>query len=144
MQPLGGFASAKQASKVGIESISLIASSPHPSVSLDGGSLLAILRTTNDAATRFGKAATSAINLLASNRDGDSEDSVRNSWDIIENRLTEGPMAFKPNYNQQRAERNRAKAQKKEEKLQRREAESAKRKAEREQEPSPDGTPEQG
>ena len=38
-------------------------------------------------------------------------------------------MAFKPNYNQQRAERNRSKAQKKQEKLQRREEESAKRKA---------------
>ena len=32
-------------------------------------------------------------------------------------------MAFKPNYNQQRAERNRAKEQKKQEKLQRREEE---------------------
>jgi hypothetical protein len=38
-------------------------------------------------------------------------------------------MAFKPNYNQQRAERNRAKQAKKEEKLRRREEESAKRKA---------------
>ena len=38
-------------------------------------------------------------------------------------------MAFKPNYNQQRAERNRAKEQKKQEKLQRREEEAAKRKA---------------
>jgi len=38
-------------------------------------------------------------------------------------------MAFKPNYNQQRADRNRSKAQKKQEKLQRREEESAKRKA---------------
>jgi hypothetical protein len=41
-------------------------------------------------------------------------------------------MAFKPNYNQQRSERNRVKAQKKQEKLQRREEESAKRKAVRE------------
>jgi hypothetical protein len=42
-------------------------------------------------------------------------------------------MAFKPNYNQQRAERNRAKDQKKQEKLQRREEEVAKRKAAREE-----------
>lgn len=40
-------------------------------------------------------------------------------------------MAFKPNYNQQRAERNRAKAQKKQEKLKRLEEETAKRKAAR-------------
>ena len=40
-------------------------------------------------------------------------------------------MAFKPNYNQQRAERNRAKQAKKEEKLRRREEEAAKRKATR-------------
>ena len=38
-------------------------------------------------------------------------------------------MAFKPNYNQQRAERNRAKEQKKQEKLQRRQEESDRRKA---------------
>jgi regulator of protease activity HflC (stomatin/prohibitin superfamily) len=38
-------------------------------------------------------------------------------------------MAFKPNYNQQRAERDRAKEQKKQEKLQRRQAESERRKA---------------
>lgn len=37
-------------------------------------------------------------------------------------------MAFKPNYNQQRAERNRAKEQKKKEKLQRKEEEVARRK----------------
>jgi len=43
-------------------------------------------------------------------------------------------MAFKPNYNQQRAERNRAKEARKQEKLQRREEEAAKRKAD------PDGT----
>ena len=42
-------------------------------------------------------------------------------------------MAFKPNYNQQRNERNRAKEQKKQEKLQRREEEVAKRKAAREE-----------
>ncbi len=36
-------------------------------------------------------------------------------------------MAFKPNYNQQRAERNRSKEQKKQEKLQRREGEAATR-----------------
>ena len=41
-------------------------------------------------------------------------------------------MAFKPNYNQQRAERNRAKQAKKEEKLRRREEETAKGKAVRE------------
>ena len=47
-------------------------------------------------------------------------------------------MAFKPNYNQQRAERNRAKEQKKQEKLQRREEEAAKRKAGQDQsEPEP-------
>ena len=40
-------------------------------------------------------------------------------------------MAFKPNYNQQRADRNRAKAQKKQEKLKRLEDETAKRKATR-------------
>lgn len=38
-------------------------------------------------------------------------------------------MAFKPNYNQQRAERNRAKEQRKQEKLQRREEEVAARRA---------------
>ncbi|WP_439515063.1 hypothetical protein [Oceanibaculum nanhaiense] len=37
-------------------------------------------------------------------------------------------MAFKPNYNQQRAERNRAKEQKKKEKLLRKEEEVARRK----------------
>jgi hypothetical protein len=41
-------------------------------------------------------------------------------------------MAFKPNYNQQRAERTRAKQAKKEEKLRRRDEETAKRKAARE------------
>jgi len=41
-------------------------------------------------------------------------------------------MVFKPNYNQERSNRNRAKAQKKQEKLQRREEQSAKRKAVRE------------
>ena len=41
-------------------------------------------------------------------------------------------MPFKPNYKQERSDRNRAKAQKKQEKLQRREEDSAKRKAERE------------
>ncbi len=39
-------------------------------------------------------------------------------------------MAFKPNYNQQRAERTRAKEQKKQEKLQKRQEESERRKAE--------------
>lgn len=48
-------------------------------------------------------------------------------------------MAFKPNYGQQRAERNRAKEQKKQEKLQRRQEESERRKAGL---PEGDGTPE--
>jgi len=51
-------------------------------------------------------------------------------------------MAFKPNYNQQRADRNRAKAQNKQEKLKRLEEETAKRKAARSDEPSADKTPE--
>jgi hypothetical protein len=38
-------------------------------------------------------------------------------------------MPFKPNYKQERSDRNRAKAQKKQERLQRREEESTKRKA---------------
>ena len=46
-------------------------------------------------------------------------------------------MAFKPNYNQQRADRNRAKAQKKQEKLKRLEEETAKRKAARGEQPDP-------
>ena len=40
-------------------------------------------------------------------------------------------MAFRPNYQQQRGDRNRAKEQKKKERLERREEDSAKRKAER-------------
>ena len=40
-------------------------------------------------------------------------------------------MAFRPNYNQQRGDRNRAKEQKKLEKLQRREEDAAKRRATR-------------
>jgi hypothetical protein len=40
-------------------------------------------------------------------------------------------MAFKPNYNQERASRNRNKQQKKQEKLQKREEDAAKRKAAR-------------
>jgi hypothetical protein len=40
-------------------------------------------------------------------------------------------MAFKPNYNQQRNDRQRAKDQKKQERLQRREEEAARRRAER-------------
>jgi hypothetical protein len=44
-------------------------------------------------------------------------------------------MTFKPNYNQQRADRNRAKAQKKQEKLKRLEEETAKRKAARGDDP---------
>jgi hypothetical protein len=51
-------------------------------------------------------------------------------------------MAFKPNYNQQRADRNRAKAQKKQEKLKRLEEETAKRKAARSDEPGADKPPE--
>jgi hypothetical protein len=51
-------------------------------------------------------------------------------------------MAFKPNYNQQRADRNRAKAQKKQEKLKRLEEETAKRKAARGGEPGGEKTPE--
>ena len=51
-------------------------------------------------------------------------------------------MAFKPNYNQQRADRNRAKAQKKQEKLKRLEEETAKRKAARADATDPDKTQE--
>lgn len=47
-------------------------------------------------------------------------------------------MAFKPNYNQQRAERNRAKQQKKQERLQRREADAARRKADGDEPPPGD------
>ena len=53
-------------------------------------------------------------------------------------------MAFKPNYNQQRADRNRAKMQKKQEKLKRLEEETAKRKAERGEQPDPEKTPQDG
>jgi len=42
------------------------------------------------------------------------------------------PMAFKPNYRQQRSERTRSKEAKKQEKLAKREADAAKRRAERE------------
>jgi hypothetical protein len=52
-------------------------------------------------------------------------------------------MAFKPNYNQERASRNRNKQQKKQEKLQRREEDAAKRKAARGDAVS-DGAPEVG
>ena len=52
-------------------------------------------------------------------------------------------MAFKPNYNQQRAERDRAKALKKQEKLKRLEEETAKRKAVRGDEPEPDKSPQE-
>jgi hypothetical protein len=45
-------------------------------------------------------------------------------------------MAFKPNYHQQRGDRNRAKAQKQQEKLERRDEAAAKRRAERD-DPSP-------
>ena len=50
-------------------------------------------------------------------------------------------MAFKPNYNQQRADRNRAKAQKKQEKLKRLEEETAKRKASRGDDPGGEKVP---
>jgi len=50
-------------------------------------------------------------------------------------------MAFRPNYNQQRGDRDRAKAQKKQEKLQQREEAAAKRRAEREEAPPADGEP---
>ena len=51
-------------------------------------------------------------------------------------------MAFKPNYRQQRSERERAKEAKKQEKLQRREEEAAKRKVAREDgQPDPDAAP---
>lgn len=49
-------------------------------------------------------------------------------------------MAFKPNYNFQKAERSRAKAQKKQEKLQRLQDEAAKRKAARDDEPDTEAT----
>jgi hypothetical protein len=52
-------------------------------------------------------------------------------------------MAFKPNYNQQRADRNRAKAQKKQEKMKRLEEETAKRKAARGEAPESDKTQEE-
>ena len=50
-------------------------------------------------------------------------------------------MPFKPNYNQQRADRSRAKAQKKQDKLKRLEEETAKRKAARSEQPDPEETP---
>lgn len=53
-------------------------------------------------------------------------------------------MAFKPNYNQQRAERNRAKEQKKKEKLQRKEEEVAKRKGLLDGEPADSDTDDSG
>ena len=50
-------------------------------------------------------------------------------------------MAFRPNYNQARGDRDRAKQQKKQEKLRRREEDAAKRKAERGEGPPVDETP---
>ncbi len=47
-------------------------------------------------------------------------------------------MAFRPNYNQQRGDRDRAKAQKKQEKLQQRDEAAAKRRAERDKVPGTD------
>jgi hypothetical protein len=52
-------------------------------------------------------------------------------------------MAFKPNYNQQRTDRNRTKTQKKQEKQQRREEEAAKRKAARGDQPDPEKSPQE-
>jgi len=52
-------------------------------------------------------------------------------------------MAMKPNYFQQRADRNRAKEAKKLEKQQKRDEETAKRKAEREVERARDDKPDQ-
>lgn len=50
-------------------------------------------------------------------------------------------MPFKPNYNQQRSERDRAKRQKQQEKLKKREDDAAKRKTEREEHaPVPNGS----
>jgi len=51
----------------------------------------------------------------------------------------ENPMPFKPNYNHQRAERNRAKEQKKLEKRQRRDEEAARRKGTLEEPPQDAG-----
>ncbi len=51
-------------------------------------------------------------------------------------------MAFRPNYQQQRGDRNRAKEQKKLERLQRREEEAQKRKAERGDQPESGATDE--
>jgi hypothetical protein len=50
-------------------------------------------------------------------------------------------MAFKPNYQQQRAERNRAKELKKQEKLKSREEEAARRRADRAEDPAGEQTP---
>ena len=50
-------------------------------------------------------------------------------------------MAFKPNYKQQRSERNRAKEAKKQEKLERKREEAAKRKGERSDEPGQEEVP---
>lgn len=51
-------------------------------------------------------------------------------------------MAFKPNYNQQRAERTRAKQAKKDEKLRERQEEAAKRKGDTGEAEAPDHTEE--
>lgn len=51
-------------------------------------------------------------------------------------------MAFKPNYNQQRRDRQRTKDQKKQEKLQKKQEAVEKRKAERGDMPDPDAYPE--
>ena len=50
-------------------------------------------------------------------------------------------MAFRPNYNQARGDRDRAKQQKKQEKLRRRDEDAAQRKAERGEVPEAAGTP---
>jgi hypothetical protein len=50
-------------------------------------------------------------------------------------------MAFKPNYQQQRAERNRAKELKKQEKLKSREEEAARRRADKAEDPAAEPAP---
>ncbi len=63
-------------------------------------------------------------------------DSQQNDGQQHEGQQNEGMMAFKPNYNQQRAERNRLKQAKKDAKLRERDEAVNRRKAEQETEPS--------
>jgi hypothetical protein len=65
-------------------------------------------------------------------------DSQQNDGQQHEGQQNEGMMAFKPNYNQQRAERNRLKQAKKDAKLRERDEAVNRRKAEQETEPSVD------